>query len=164
MKKLLLLGFILAVCILAMPQGVLADTSKNVAVTAQVESVSNLTVSTEAITWPDFGRGDNTLGSLASPAVIVHVDNNLHYNVQASANNNGFMTDSLLDAYTAPFYLHGDEGNWKFDTITTPQDVVSDGDLGSDVTSNYYFSQYIDNDDSANLGHAITLTFALSPL
>jgi hypothetical protein len=165
MKKLLLIGLILAILILAMPQGVLAAdtaTSKDVAVTANLQSYSGLTVDTNSITWP-LVRGPNTLGSDAAPCITVTVDSNIAYKVQANADKAGLMTDSGLNAYTAPLNLHGVEGVWTF-TSGTPQTIVANGVRGDAVASGYSLSQAIDNDDSADNPHTITLTFELAPL
>jgi hypothetical protein len=160
MKKVLIIGFILVILLLAFSQGVMAaplDTT-DVAVSAQIESVSTIDAVGPEGVW-SLGRGDNTLNEDNSPCITVTVDSNLHYNVQASASNDGYMTDTGGDAFTAPFFLE----TWSFET-TNPQTIVSNGALGNAVITDYTISQAIDNDDSANLAHSITLTFDLVAL
>jgi hypothetical protein len=164
MKKLLLIGLVLAICILAMPQGVSAalDTPKTVEVNAQLESTSSFNAAGlwgEGFVW-QLSRGNNVLydgydDHANGPAVELVVDSNLAYDITASGTNSGQMIDSNGNKYQTPLWIDSKD-------LSTAPVLVSNGALGTGVTFDYYLGQTILDSDSANLPHSITITFDMT--
>jgi hypothetical protein len=91
MKRILLLGFILAICILALPQGVLADTkNQQVLVTATIPNVLEFTI-TNDVAWPTvgFGATDQT-----SSAPVMHVKSNVGWAVAIQDTGSAHSTNA----------------------------------------------------------------------
>jgi len=159
MKKLLLLGFVLAICILAMPQGVLAI-DQPVTVNAVYYSATTFVVTNNVGTWTLAVDGSNT-----NPAGLSFDIKTLDdWSVSASAGNGGYMTGSNgdlksrfeMDLRTTPAL-----GFQRLD-LATPK-VANSGGPSSVVqhwTSNLYQPVLFNDYGSASAtGYAITLTF-----
>jgi|WetSurMetagenome_2_1015567.scaffolds.fasta_scaffold110923_2 hypothetical protein len=162
MKKLLFFGLILAICILAMPQGVLAATS---APTVPIEATylgtplsfvaeKDLTES-GSWSWPLSVNNHN----LKSPALRFIVGTSSEWDVVATATDGGFMRGSLgLLKQPIEMEVNNDNAAHAIGSGLT----VLNG-YGPVASGTHYYSdlwqQVNDDDYGAASGYAITLTF-----
>ena len=162
MKRVLLLGIILAIFILAMPQGVLAATNPTVPVTANVEDVLECTAdggdSTGA--WALIRGQDNVLAGSEGMTLTVNstFDWDLVASDESTTTTTGYMYDSGVDKYlNNPFKIEG------IDT-TGMRPLTSDVSLesGSPQELNTYYhdiSQEVEFADYSGDSYTITVTF-----
>ena len=157
MKKLLLLGFVLAICILAMPQGVLAI-DQPVTVNAVYYSATTFVVTNNVGTWTLAVDGSNT-----NPAGLSFDIKTLDdWSVMASASNEGFMTGSngdlkslfQMDLRTTPAL-----GFERLDLATSK--VANSGGPSSEVQTwnSKLYQPVLYNDYGSGTGYTITITF-----
>ena len=160
MKKVLLIGLILAICILAFPQGVLAATSGDTAnVVANIEDKCEVTstFNTPALGWNLARNAPNDL----SDAITVTVDSSSPWGLVASdektvALGKGYMTASDGTKMKTAFVFAGtglETPNPLFDPGQTPQ---------TKTTYNWAVGQPTIWSDNAALEYKIVITFTLT--
>jgi hypothetical protein len=160
MKKLLLIGLILAILILAMPQGVSAlDTPTTAVVNAGITPVASISA---AFIGPwTLGRGENTLP--ATTGITVTVDANSPWSTKAedlSTPTNhvkGHMQSTTVstNSLNQPLYINGG-------VLTGSVDLVTNGAAQTSTPLSYALAQQVVDTDDANQAYTITLTFTLT--
>jgi len=122
MRKLLLLGFILAILMLAFPQGVMAATEDQATVSATVKTVTDIDVELTTPTAWVLNRLDADEND-KNDAINVTVDCNGDWtvtptDVNTASETQGYMLDSTGSIkLTDPFQLEKGEGSESFDTL-----------------------------------------------
>jgi hypothetical protein len=167
MKKVLLLGLILAIFILAMPQGVLAATDSSPAiVTASVQDALDVQATWNGGTWA-LAQSDNTLNPTGG-AINVTVYSTSPWYLGVSDANTGTNTGKMISTTgTTPMIPLGSFFRISRDTplalAVLPQTtIISNGQ--AQVPTDYKFAiaqQILPTDDSAR-DYSITLTFLLT--
>jgi hypothetical protein len=178
MKRVLIIGFILAILILAMPQGVLADTkTSGVTVNANIQNVLDFTAT----------NGGGSEGWTMTRGTTNTITNGVGFDVKSSApwsitvaesttpplptpTNNGLMKESDGTAYInggkflpSPFEIQRTDDTYQSLLETSPAQKL----VENDVANNYIFSKGIrqavaltDTELPAATRHyAIALTF-----
>jgi|WetSurMetagenome_2_1015567.scaffolds.fasta_scaffold865654_1 hypothetical protein len=160
MKKILLLGFILAILLFAFPQGVLAATdSKGAEVTA---SVADTCIVTASFTEPTGGWIlERNAPNALSPGIHVTVDSSSPWGLVASDEKTGltkgFMTSGGSQLST-PFVF-------RTGGLATPQTLFPSGSPAQPVTGyDYDIGQPVTATDNSALSYTITVTFTLTSL
>ena len=183
MKRILLFGMILAICILAMPQGVLATviTPGGVVVDAKYAG-SALTFTADKYvtghtgvqassppafpTWP-WALSENAAAATApfnlqANALHFTVDSTLNWDVSASGTDNGYMRSTaakpLLDN---PFQIKNEGGSW----VATPNNgaAIEDG-VPADTEFWKDIDQKVVQADYSAGAYSITETFTCTNL
>jgi len=162
MKKVLLIGLILAICILAMPQGVMAalGDSAPATVTGNFASIAILKAQFNpgSPAWA-LSRGSN---NPLTGGINVSVDCNQPWQVNAAdtdaAPDKGFMTSPLPARLIMPFNVTASDNAWH--NLQAPFQVVTGF---SQPYTNYYYNirQEVTNDDKAG-SYAITVTYTIT--
>jgi hypothetical protein len=161
MKKLLLIGMILAILILAMPQGVMAADDDAV-VTATVADVSVVNVAPVAA-W-ELDRGT---ANLNTDAISVTVDSTSPWGLtvqDTKETNAGFMVgnDDPKTPLDAGFVFEGFEPG----TLNAEQTLFDPGQIpqveNTESPYLYDIDQDVSNEDDSSLTYQITLTFTLT--
>ena len=161
MKKVLLIGLILAICILAFPQGVMAATSGDTAnVVANIEDKCEVTstFNAPALGWNLERNAPNDL----SNAITVTVDSSSPWGLVASHTpvvpaNKGFMVSSDGATRMKTAFVFAGTGlavdNALFDPGQTPQ---------AKTTYNWAVGQPVLWSDNAALVYNMVITFTLT--
>lgn len=151
MKKLLLIGLILVVCMLAFPQGVMAVNTANTAtVDATVKTFAKIDATFNG-PW-ELKRGANNLDN----GITVTVDSNTPWTTKAEdLTNSGYLTPTVGAALTAPLYIKGG-------ALTSAVDLETAGLPQASTPLSYDLDQAVDNDDDANVAYHMTITFTLT--
>ena len=160
MKKVLLIGIVLAILLLAMPQGVMAI-SQQAVVNANYYSATTFVVNNKFVgPWNLVVSPDNT----KDPGLSFDITTLDDWSVMASASNEGFMTGSngdlkslfQMDLRTTPA-----SGFQRLDLATSK--VANSGGPSSEVqTWNSKLYQpvlYNDYGSASGTGYTITITF-----
>jgi hypothetical protein len=131
MKRVLLIGFILAICILAMPQGVLAaPAAQPVTINAAYGSATTFSV------YTDSGTGTTlNMGTLVANQDNI-VDPALHFNVKSQSTWTVTGRDTSGHAYVG--YMTGTQGH-LIDALqmTTKEDANWHDFTGASLTVNH---------------------------
>jgi hypothetical protein len=161
MKKLLLIGIVLAICILAMPQGVLAATETSPVTVNALYAGNPLAfaaaedVASGGWAWNLLVNNDN----YKSPALKFTVTSSSNWNVLATATDGGFMKGSL-GTLKQPFQMEVNQGGTAT-TVGSGLTVLHDyGPVAPNTIYKSAIWQSVGNDDfGSTTGYAITLTF-----
>jgi hypothetical protein len=165
MKKLLLIGLILAILILAMPQGVLAVTDPQVVVNAYMANTIDLTATSNVANPWLLVRGTNS----PSPGVTLTPIANNPYKVvvkDSSTGGTGKMQYkgivSGVPATLTDFFYVG-----ALQITGSDQQILTGLPADSGTPVPYSISQYVELQDYATTGlgnevYSITLTFTIS--
>ena len=178
MKRILLLGIVLAICILVMPQGVLANeiTPDGVLVDASYAG-SALTFTADkntgegAPSWP-WALSENAADAdapwnLQDNALVFTVDSTLDWTVGATASDDGYMrteTTTVKPLLNNPFMIATDDGLSMTDlelidletTTTIETGIPADVGFSKDIDQKVVQADYSASD------YKITLTFTCS--
>jgi hypothetical protein len=159
MKKVLLIGLILAICILAFPQGVMAA-SDNAEVIATIESVSEVHASFVG-GWVLERGADNSFDN----AILVTVDSTSPWGLTASdeksvEDHKGYMVGSDGSPLATAFEFNGAG-------LAAPQTLFPAGQAGQEENTEspypYGIDQDVTEDDNSALApYTITVTFTLT--
>jgi len=166
MKKVLLIGLILAILLLAFPQGVMAvDSDFDTAlVTANIDDVCAVTADYVGGTW-NLAR-DSADANLNDNAISVTVDSTSPFDLmaedKAGTANDGFMVSGTTPLKTG-FVLEGFAAGALASEVTVindhgPQDAADVDPFLYDI------AQQVTNDDDSSLEYKITVTFTLNSL
>jgi hypothetical protein len=156
MKKVLLIGLILAICVLAFPQGVLAA-DQNVEINANVNDVSELTAAWVGGTW-DLYRA-STDENLKSQAVHVTVDSSSQWTLSAADANSEGDSGYMISSGDGSTPL---ATKFKLDGQNLDIETLREGN--AEPLTDYYFDvqQQVINTDDSSLTYKITVTFTLT--
>jgi hypothetical protein len=164
MKKVLLIGLILAICILAFPQGVMAAGSDTAEVTASIDSIADIVATFTATPWALTRLATGLTPNLNPNAITVTVDCNNDWDVTVAdtkVTDKGYMV-SASKKLTDPFYLEDGQGTGIFATLTGVAWITESGN--SQPLTTYYYDVYqqVENvDDAAEGSYSITITYTL---
>jgi hypothetical protein len=164
MKRVLLLGIVLAIFILAMPQGVLAITNPAVPVTANVADVLECTADGGSSTaaWALVRGQDNVLSG--SNGITLTVNSTFDWNLIAQdltgSGTVGHMYDSgVLKFLNQPFMIEDDASTMT--SLAGTVDIES-GPPQAETTYTHDISQEVEFADYSGDGYTITVTFTCS--
>jgi len=164
MKKVLLLGFILAILLLAFPQGVMAAGDPTAEVTASIQSIADLNAAFSG-TWVLQRLAPGLTPNLNANNITVTVDCNNDWDVSVTddkSTNKGYMT-SASKKLTDPFYVEVGDGKNAFNTLTGSSWITESGSSQPITTYHYDVYQQVENgDDAAEGSYAITVTYTLN--
>lgn len=164
MKRVLLLGMILAICILAMPQGVSAATAD---VTANIQTISILTAAYEPTVNPWVLQRLNASENINANAINISVDCNTDWDVNVKdtkTSNPGYMNSTtsskkLFDKFQLE---EGQDAN-TFATLTNTAWIIESGTPIPKTIYKQDIKQQVENVDDAAEAYTITLTYTLVP-
>jgi len=161
MKKLLLIGLILAICVLAMPQGVMADIKGDTAtINAKVNQAElRFDVTSTAPTW-ELNRGANI--QTDANRTKVEVDSSTTWTVAAiGTTGGGYMWSVANNAILlkAPVNIYSDVTS-EYKPLTASV-AVHDGIAGDYADTVFYtrLSQFIGPTDSNVPTYQIVITY-----
>jgi hypothetical protein len=166
MKRILLLGIILAICILAMPQGVLAATASSggsAVVSATIEDYINLVVtgpSVWTLSYTASACGDHC--NVLSPGIKFDISSNDGWTLTASKNgpNDGYLKAGTYNLANRLFIgpnPYAAPENW---ISTDAAHKIETGLKGVTPQFSRDLQQTLSINDDANLGtYSITLAF-----
>jgi hypothetical protein len=164
MKKVLLIGLILAILLFAFPQGVMAaDTDSDTAeVTADINDVCEVTATYVGGTWA-LDRNSGT-SNLNDDAISVTVDSTSPFDLMAEdmagTANDGFMVSGVIPLKTG-FILEG----FAAGALAGPVTVINDHapqDASVEPAFLYDIAQQVTDDDDSSKTYSITVTFTLN--
>jgi hypothetical protein len=158
MKKVLFLGFILAILLLAFPQGVTAATTGSVTVDASIADSIDFTPSVTTITWPLVFTPSpiNTL----DPAVTFAVTSNRPWKINVDDK------DGATAGHLTPWGGSGYSGTPLFNALhvgsvnldTAGGGIILSGEKGSSSPTTSFTQTLVDT-DAAGPTYRIVLTF-----
>lgn len=175
MKRILLLGMILAICVLAFPQGVMAGdiTPDGVVVDAAYEG-SELVFTAEKYdpaeggpTWPwalsENPTADTAPWNLQEDALYFTVDSTLDWDLSASGSDDGYMrtTTTTVKPLLDNAFLIKDEGDDAWVTTPTAGTEIETG-VPADTAFWKDIDQKVVQADYSADDYSITLTFTCS--
>lgn len=157
MKKLLLIGLILAILILAMPQGVLAvpDSAPSATISAKVDDVLECHATGPGGTW-SLTRG--IINDLPGTTDIqTTVDSTVNWDQTASTTTNGLMIDSNTgENLIEPLYI----GVMPSDMSPLSDNVLLRSGSPQAIATYYNdITQQVRTDDFSGAAYQITITF-----
>jgi len=165
MKKVLLIGFVLAILLLAFPQGVMAATtldSTTAVVSAGVTDYADIIATFNSGGWT-LNRSENPLAN----GINLTVDCSQHWAVTAAdadpSNTKGYMDNTN--------HNHSLATAFAIDTSTVQNAVLTGADLAfvggnpqPATLSQYDIAQFVTNLDDTAESYDITVAFTLSTL
>ena len=163
MKKVLLIGLILAILLLAFPQGVMAVTDPTAIINAELTPATLEFAVTEPASWT-LVRGDNYLPT--ADEIKVEVDSSKYWTVSAQADASAHR-GQMISQTVAAEYLENQLEIWS-ETAAVPAYMslinlvsVHKGDPGNygDTVFTSKLHQLVDPSDTAMNDYQITLTF-----
>jgi hypothetical protein len=165
MKKLLLIGLILAILLLAFPQGVMAVDDDQAVINANLAGVTlNFKVTEPGGMW-ELARGANTLGTTDATKIKIEVDTSNYWTVSAedtTTAHKGHMISAGTPAtfLTQVLYIQKTVGNGP---LSAKVDVGS-GNPGNYSNTVFYrtLDQEVLTTDKAMTDYKITLTFTVT--
>jgi len=168
MKKVLLIGFILAILLLAFPQGVMAVDDATAVVNADLAQVAlNFKVTEPTTTW-NLVRGANDLGS-ADPSLAdikIEVDTSNYWTVSAedtTTAHKGHLISTSGEFLANPLMIETTNADTTGTSLAAKVDVGS-GNPGSYTDTIFYrnLHQLVETTDKARSDYTITLTFSVA--
>jgi len=162
MKKVLLIGLILAICILAFPQGVMAATDiKGADVNAQVVDTCKVTAEFVPPSGGVWNLERNVANALPN-GIHVTVDSSSKWSldvVDAKATDPGFMVSTVGAIPLNNAFVFEGAG------LAASRNLFPSGQLAQPVTPyDYDIGQPITATDNSDLAYIITVTFTLISL
>jgi hypothetical protein len=168
MKKLLLLGLILAICILAFPQGVLADTTAGVTVNANFANFLCLTASGPSTWTLDYSQLGYVNTIPAASGIKLYPDANQAWKitVYSAAHGGKFYSTTASDTLNNLLQIENSDAGGTFvnvGTTATTAPLIASDTLGT-FSKQRALQQVLDiTHDVAEPDYSITLTFDIAP-
>jgi hypothetical protein len=152
MKKLLLLGLILAICILAMPQGVLADTAT---VNANVVQFTDFTASGDVSGWNLYYGNPGPVNTQTDGLTLNVIANN-PWHVTVLGTNGGKMMPFGSGGYTGTALTNA--LNIDTQQVTGSAVDLASGGRTSSWSQSYDYVQTLEATDQPRTDYQIVLT------